>query len=597
MTADVRSVVPGVLSASSPEAQRRDLRIADPALQPAPQIAFGFDGTTLSAYQGETIAAALAASGIANLGRRRDGAPRGLWCGMGVCQECLVNVDGTPSVRACMTPVAGGMVVTAQGYAAAVPAATANRAPSSLALHRPQVLGVGAGPAGLSAARAAALCGASVTILDERDAPGGQYFKQIAKSHTVVDPDHTDAQAQDGCELIAEVEGLGVEIWRDATVWGAFSAQELAVTVNGAQHVFAPERLVLATGVYERGVPMPGWTLPGYMATGAVQTLVRAYRVLPGRRILVAGNGSLNLQLAAELVAAGIDVVAVVEAAARPGLRHATEFLRAVGTAPGLIRDGFRYLARLRRAGVPLVYGSAVVAARGDARVEECTIARIDSAGRPVPGTSTRFAVDTVCVGYGFLPSNEIPRALGCRHIVRGENGNLSTVTDSDGLTSVPGVYVIGDVVALSGAHAARCQGFVTGCALARSLGLSLPPQVAHELAVVKRQLRRHLAFQRALWQLFAAPILRNQFASADTIVCRCEGVTCAAIDSALQNGATTLGAVKRRTRAGMGRCQGRYCESLVAAMMPNDPGAPRDERFNLAPRAPVKPIRIKDLA
>src|SRR5439155_18749778 len=166
--------------------------------------------------------------------------------------ECVVNVDGMPSLRACMTAVADGMVVTAQGYAAAVPAATANRAPSSPALHRPRVLVVGAGPAGLSAARAAALCGASVTILDERDAPGGQYFKQIAKSHTVVDPDHTDAQVQDGRELIAEVEGLGIEIWHNATVWGAFSAQELAVAVNGAQHVFAPERLVLATGDYER---------------------------------------------------------------------------------------------------------------------------------------------------------------------------------------------------------------------------------------------------------------------------------------------------------------------------------------------------------
>ena len=127
------------------------------------------------------------------------------------------------------------------------------------------------------------------------------------------------------------------------------------------------------------------------MATGAAQTLVRAYRVLPGRRVLVAGNGPLNLQLAAELVAAGIDVVAVVEAAARPGLRHAAELLRAIGAAPGLIRDGFSYLARLRRVGVPIIYASSVVAAKGDARVEGCTIARIDSTGRPIPGTSTRL--------------------------------------------------------------------------------------------------------------------------------------------------------------------------------------------------------------
>src|SRR6202158_2245081 len=187
MTTHRSSAAPDVRPPS--EAQQRDLRITDPALRPAPRITFSFNGTTLSAYQGETIAAALAAAGIANLGRRRDGTPRGLWCGMGVCQECIVNVDGTPSLRACMIAVAGGMVVTAQGYAAAVTAATADRPASSPALHCPQMLVVGAGPAGLSAARAAPLCGAAVTIIDERATPGGQYFKQIEKRHTVVDAD------------------------------------------------------------------------------------------------------------------------------------------------------------------------------------------------------------------------------------------------------------------------------------------------------------------------------------------------------------------------------------------------------------------------
>ena len=572
------------------------MRIFDRALQPAPHIAFTFNGATLSACQGESLAAALAAAGIVILGQRRDGTSRGLWCGMGVCQECVVNIDGTPSLRACMTTVVDGMSVTAQGYAATVPAAAADNAPSSPQIHRPQVLVVGAGPAGLSAARAAALCGASVTIVDERAAPGGQYFKQIARSQTIIDPDRTDAQVRQGSELIAEVEALGVQILSDAAVWGAFDVQEIAVAIHGEQHRFAPERLVLATGVYERGAPLPGWTLPGYMTTGAAQTLMRAYRVLPGRSVVVAGNGPLNLQLAAELVAAGVDVVALVEAAASPGFRHAAELLRATRRAPGLVSDGIRYRMRLQQAEVPIFYGRAVIAAWGGARVEGCAIARLDATGRTVPRTSIDFPVDTVCVGHGFLPSNEIARALGCRHVVRGKDGNLCTVTDGDGLTSIAGVYAIGDAVALSGAHAARCEGVVTGCAVARSLGLSVPPNVVRELALARRQLGRHLAFQRSLWRLFAAPVLRNHFATADTVVCRCEGVTFATIGSAVKDGAITLGAVKRRTRAGMGRCQGRYCESLIAAMIPEDPGAPRDELSHLAPRVPIKPIRIKDL-
>jgi NADPH-dependent 2,4-dienoyl-CoA reductase/sulfur reductase-like enzyme len=581
-------------SALGPIEEEDELRIADPALRPAVRIDFRFNGTLINAYQGETIASALAAAGFANLGGRRDDTPRGLWCGMGVCQECVVNVDGAPSLRACATTVENGMMVTTQGYVAAAPTPSVDPAPFSPALHRPQLLVVGAGPAGLSAARTAARCGVAVMIIDEHAQPGGQYFKQIAKSQTIIDPRSTDTQVRDGNALIADVEGLGVKIWRDATVWGAFGAQELAVAVRGEQHVFAPERLVLATGVYERGVPVPGWTLPGYMTTGAAQTLVRAYRVLPGRRILVAGNGPLNLQLAAELVAAGAEVVALVEAAERPALRNAAELLRAVGTAPGLIREGLRHLAALRRAGVPRLYGSAIVAARGDDRVEECTIARIDASGRPISGTATRFVVDTVCAGYGFLPSNEIARALGCRHIVCAESGNLSTVTDDDGLTSMPHVYAVGDAVAMRGAHAARCKGSVTGYAVARSLGLAPPAQMTRELVVAKRNLRRHLAFQQALWQIFAAPVLSSQFASADTVICRCESVTRATIDRALETGAATVGAVKRRTRLAMGRCQGRYCESVAAAMMRGT--APSDELSHLAPRVPAKPIRIKDL-
>jgi NADPH-dependent 2,4-dienoyl-CoA reductase/sulfur reductase-like enzyme len=584
----------------SADARRENpLRVADPALTPGPRIAFTFDGTPFESLAGETIAAALSAAGVAALGTRRDGSARGLWCGMGVCQECVVSVDGVPGRRACMTPVAAGMHVTSQPYAPELPAARDSAISPSPVVRRPQVLIVGAGPAGLAAARAAALAGAEVTVIDERTAPGGQFYKQIGKSHDVVAAERLDAQMRAGRALIAEVERLGVKLLSNATLWGAFAVDRLAVSVDGVEHIFAPQRLIVAPGVYERGVPVPGWTLPGCMATGAAQTLLRSYRVLPGKRVLVAGNGPLNLQLAVELLDGGADVIAVVEAASAPRLRDAAALVRAAAGAPALIRDGLRYRARLRRAGVPLLHSSALVEVFGDARAEACAVARIDRAGHPIAGTARRYAVDAVCAGYGFLPSNEIPRALGCRHSVRDARGTLATVVDGDGLTSVAGVYAIGDVVALAGAHAARCQGFLTGCAVARSLGLAVPPLVAREERTARRELSRHLAFQRALWTLFAAPPLDVQLARADTLVCRCEGVTRADIERALERGACTAGAVKRRTRAGMGRCQGRYCASLVQAMVTSvapSGATPRDELGALAPRAPVKPVRISDL-
>jgi NADPH-dependent 2,4-dienoyl-CoA reductase/sulfur reductase-like enzyme len=457
-----------------------------------------------------------------------------------------------------------------------------------VAVERPQVLVVGAGPAGLAAARAAALCGARVTIADERSKPGGQYFKQR------VGGEGLDAQMREGRELIAKVAAAGVTFLPDASVWGAFGLQELAATVAGAQSVFAPERLVLATGAYERGVPLPGWTLPGYMTTGAAQTLLRAYGVVPGKRIVVAGNGPLNFQLAAELVAAGARVAAVIEAS-RPASRPMS-LVDAARTAPLLIAKGLAYVARLRRAGVPIHYRSAVTSVRGTSRVESCAIAPIDASGRPDGHAAREFEVDTICAGHGFLPANEIARALGCRHAIDPE-GRLETIVDSDGRTTVDGIYAIGDAAAFRGAHVARCQGSITGCAVARSLGLEIPAELSRELAFARRQLARHASFQRALWAAFAAPLMRTQLAAPETIVCRCENATFAAVSDAIACGATTPGAIKRRTRAGMGRCQGRYCESIVASMLPRSAGVARDDRFAFAPRAPIKPVRIKDLA
>jgi hypothetical protein len=202
--------------------------------------------------------------------------------------------------------------------------------------------------------------------------------------------------------------------------------------------------------VYELGVPLPGWTLPGFVTTGAAQSLLRAHGVVPGRRVVVAGNGPLNFQLAADLVNAGVNLAAVVEAS-RPSAQW-TSLARAASAAPGLIGQGVGYLARLRRARVPIHYGSVIVAAHGAPRVEGCTVAPIDASGRPDARAATRFDVDTVCVGYGFLPANEIARGLGCRHSVD-SRGQLATIVDADGLTTVPGVYAVGDAVALRGAQ------------------------------------------------------------------------------------------------------------------------------------------------
>ena len=554
-----------------------------------------FDGRPIAAFVGESLAAALTAAGILRLGCTQNGRSRGVFCGMGVCFDCLVTVDGRPGQRACMTKVAPGMRVAPQALADPAPGpgdpplAKAPQGP--IPVRESEVLIIGAGPAGLAAADAAAGAGTAVTVLDERPEPGGQYFKQLAPSHRFSRAAAMDRQFARGRALIERVRDRGVAILGEATVWGAFHDAEAGTEVDvfrdGQAVRYRPARLIVATGAYERAFPVPGWTLPGVMTTGAAQTLGRAYRVAPGSRVLIAGNGPLNMQVACELARGGTDIVAVAEAAPPPGPARLAAIAEAIWRSPDLMVDGLRYLASLKRLGVPVLYRHVLVGAEGDARVERATVARIDGDGRPVAGTERVFDVDAVCTGYGFLPSSEITRLLGCRHRFDVGLGSLVVERDEDGATTRPGVFAIGDCARMGGARVALAQGALAGWAVARSLGRE---PAAAKVAKARRALARDRAFQDALWRLFAAPPFEG-LATDAVAICRCEDVTAGTLGRHIAGGTDEIGALKRLTRAGMGRCQGRYCASRLASLCARTTGRPADELSLFAPRFPVKPI------
>jgi NADPH-dependent 2,4-dienoyl-CoA reductase/sulfur reductase-like enzyme len=553
-------------------------------------VAFDFEGRTIHGLRGETLAAALTAAGERELRETKAGERRGIFCGMGVCQECLVEVDGHDNRRACMAKLERPVSVRRQSPAAAaveLPPLTEGPLADEAVL-APDILVLGGGAGGLNAATAAAWAGARVLLVDERPQPGGQYYKQPLRAALTDDPQFAGGRA-----LIAKAEAAGVAFLKGAQLWGAFEPLDLMIFDGAASRLCRPRRLIVAAGAYERGLPFPGWTLPGVMTTGAAQTLLRSYAVLPGWRVLVAGNGPLNLQVALELARAGAEVAAVVELSRRPGLWAAAALARMLTSTPALALRGRDDLAELRRRGIPLLHRHVIASVEraGD---------RLRAQAVPWPAergaVGRGYEVDAVCVGYGFMPSNEILRALGCRHAFDPARGHLVTERDGDGLTSVAHVYAVGDCTGLGGAPAAEAEGVITGLAAARSLGLA--PAAGQEQAVARAraQLRRHRRFQSGLWGLFQAPRLLTELAGPQTVICRCEDLTLADIESGFDDGTRSIGAVKRATRAGMGRCQGRYCGPVLAALAAARRNLPLDEAAHWAPRPPVKPMRIADI-
>ena len=576
------------------------LRIRREGVVPGGQpIEIQVDGRVVSALAGESLAATLTAAGQLALRRHASGEPRGLYCGMGVCFDCRVSIDGRPGERACMTPVRAGMRVRTGAEADNFDAAP--RAEPAARRIETQVLVVGAGPAGLAAAEASAAGGLRVVMLDERPAPGGQYYKPVAASHRVKANAHPDRQFAAGAKLVDLVRALGVQVFSRCTVWDARTRAEGGVTLQAIDEEGSLEisaaRLVVATGAYERAWQVPGWTLPGVMNTGAAQTLARAYQVAAGRRVLIAGNGPLNIQVAADLAKHGVEVVAVAEAARSPFRAKPGDLFSMARKRPDLLRDGLGYLAALRSRSVPVHYAHVLARVEGEARAERAVLVAIEPDGTPRPGSEKTFAVDVVCTGYGFSPSTELTRLIGCSHQVDSRTPSAPiAVRDDDGRTSIRDVFVAGDAGGAWGAHAALTQGRIAGLAVARDLSGEDEGR-AQRSREAKNALARETAFQRSLWSVFAAPDPGARLADDATIVCRCESIAYGAVREEIGKGARDLATIKRATRCGMGHCQGRYCSPAIARLLMDAGTGEPSEAMYFRVQAPLRPVPMDLLA
>ena len=565
-------------------------------------IEFDFEDRSLMARQGESLLAALVASGEFRLRLTEDGQYRGPFCGMGVCQECLMEVNGRCSQRACMTKVVAGMSVRRQ----------ANRVAAEPGLHHPdsgrqrrakpaltpQIAVIGGGPGGMTAAAVSAQSGADVLLIDERAQPGGQFFKQPLAESDLKLADFDDRQYSGGRKLIGQLMESSAKLLPAARVVGVYEPMDLVVKVGGGTRLVRPQVLIVATGAYEVSYPFDGWTLPGVMTTGAAQTLLRSYRVLPGRRVLVAGNGPLNFQLAAELLKSGADVVAVVEAARRPGLHAAGSAFGMMTADPRLATRGMGYLSFLARRRIPLVYARRIVRIESPGQGERPHL--LATAGSLAGGdTQVReFEADAACLGYGFRPSNEILRALGCTHSVNPKSGTVETERGDDCTTSRDNVLAVGDCTRLGGAAAAQAEGIVAAATALNVLGVPIPAAIRRTLDTARVQLRRQRGFQQSLWKLFQPASSLYARLDESALVCRCEGLSLAELNSVLTSQPqATLASIKRLTRIGMGRCQGRYCGVTLERILAGRRGSPLEEADLWAPRPPVNQTRIADLA
>lgn len=334
---------------------------------------------------------------------------------------------------------------------------------------------VGGGPAGLSATIEAARRGVKCTLLDENERAGGQLFKQIHKFFGSKEHFAGSRGFDIGKKLLQDVQEHSDRILLDSPVYGIFENKVLAVLEKGQSRLLKAKKIIFATGASEKVIHFPGWTLPGVMGAGAVQTMVNLHRVLPGKKFLIVGAGNVGLIVAYQLLQAGAKVRAIIEAASKVGgyYVHANK------------------MVRLR---VPILTSYTIKEAHGEEGVEAATIVALDDDWNPISGTEERIETEIICLAVGLKPRIDLALIAGCETIYLRELGGEVPLHDENMETTQPGIYVVGDASGIEEASIAVEEGRLAGVAVAEELNY-LKKEDAKE---VKNEIRSRLTSLRS---------------------------------------------------------------------------------------------------
>ena len=456
---------------------------------------------------------------------------------------------------------------------------------------------IGGGPGGIAAAIKAAHAGVNVTLLDENERPGGRCFRQFEKGFNVTDPNVLGMDFQEGQELLHQFNSMQDKIryLKNTLVWGIFEDHTLAFARNGSSSKLGFKHLLVATGAYDRPVPFPGWTLPGIFTAGGAQKLVKLERVLPGQNILLAGTGPLQLVLADQILKAGGKIVAILEAG--NFTQNWLLGLKGVWGNWDFLMEGLRYLRSIQKAGVPLLRNHMILEARGDGKIEEAVIAKVDENWRPKRNTLRSVEVDTICLGYGLVSSTELTMLAECEHQYDLRLGGYIPLRKENMETSVPGIYAVGDGAGVAGRKAAIEEGCIAGISVASALSYVSYANAVEQIRPHRKKLNKINRFRKILDDISLPRKGLYELASDDTVICRCEEVTLKQLKAALADETIQIKDFKRMARMGMGPCEGRMCGPAVIEMMRHRLKASVEDVGCLKPRPSIKPVALGVLA
>lgn len=448
---------------------------------------------------------------------------------------------------------------------------------------------VGGGPAGMTAATAAANAGLSVALIDERpDAkrqidPGPE--SGLSRKSGPFGEDHNKCAA-----IIERFRSAPVAAFFGASLWRIDTDQHggtAGFSAGGLHLTMMFKRLVVATGAMERPVPFPGWTLPGVMDIGAAQLLLKSSGLAPSGRLALLGNGPLLSLFAQQLVSAGVKIDAILDTSPRVnpfaiGLRD----MKAMLANRKKVLRGIAIRRALRQSGIRIYKRVSRVRAAGQDQLTGLHFLSDDQ--------SLGLHLDLLIVHEGVIPNTHLSQALGCEHLWSECQGCFFPVTDNHGRSSNRNIFIVGDGAAVRGADAAPASAEVAVATILEDLDRA-DERSRKALISAQRSLQRDQSFQSFLDALYPPQLAVARIAD-ETIICRCEEVSAAMLRDAMQDGAIGPTQARAYTRCGMGACQGRLCGLHVSQLIARETCSSPGEIGADNVRFPLKPITLADI-
>jgi len=397
------------------------------------KIPFYWNRNKLMANKGEMLSSALIANGIHQFSHHhRDGSSQGIFCANGQCSKCMVIANGLP-VKSCMTTVKENMIVETADGLPELPEINEQMKLNDISEFKTEILVIGGGPAGLSAAIELGKLGVKTLIVDDKNKPGGKLVLQTHKFFGSVEDSHAGTRGIDIGDLLAEKvrKEPDITVWTESTAVFVFKDKKVGVLKDGIYHLVIPEIIINAAGAREKFLRFHGNTLPGVYGAGAFQTLVNRDLVRAARRLFIVGGGNVGLIAGYHSLQAGIDVVGLAEAMPKCG--------------------GYKvHEDKLKRLGVPIYNQYSVTSANGKDKLESVTIAKVDRSFKPLPGTELTFECDTLLIAVGLE--------------------SISEFSDEAETAGIP-VFSAGDAQEIAEASSAMFNGRITGLLVAAKLG------------------------------------------------------------------------------------------------------------------------------